>query len=557
MQGLMQDHPLLISGLLTHAARNCRQGGIIAVERDAAGHSTGVAHKVTFPELARRAASLAHALTDLGVQPGDRIATLAWNDQRHYELYFASSGIGAVCHTINPRLFPDQISYIIRHAQDRWIFIDPTLLPVLAGVAEQIAGVPAGIVVMADHVPDTPLDAHFDIRAYEELVAGRPATFDWPLFDENTASGLCYTSGTTGNPKGVLYSHRSTVLHAWSIALPGAISMHPADVILPIVPMFHVNAWGSVYAATMTGASLAMPGPRLDGKGLFELIDAAAVTYVAGVPTVWLGLLAYLRESDKKLPRGLRGVCGGSALPAALVEAFWTEHGVRIDHGWGMTELSPVGAYNTAPGDLSTLTVEQIVEGDRKQGRSPYGIELKIIDANGKELPRDGETQGELCVRGPWVTSGYYNDEAANAGAFTADGWFRTGDVATIDENGDMEIIDRVKDLIKSGGEWISSIELENLAMTHPSISQAAAVPARHPKWDERPILVAVREAGADVSEAELVAHLEKTLSKWMLPDAVVFVDELPLTATGKVMKRALRETYADYLERQDRDQRY
>jgi acyl-CoA synthetase (AMP-forming)/AMP-acid ligase II len=556
MQGLMQDHPLLISGLLTHAARNCRQSGILAVERDASGQSTGRARKTTYPDLARRAASLAHALTDLGIQSGDRIATLAWNDQRHYELYFAISGIGAVCHTINPRLFPDQISYIIRHAQDRWIFIDPTLMPVLERVAAQIAGVPAGIVVMADHVPDTPLKAHFDVLAYEELVADRPTTFDWPVFDENTASGLCYTSGTTGNPKGVLYSHRSTVLHAWSIALPGAISMHPADVILPIVPMFHVNAWGSVYAATMTGANLAMPGPRLDGKGLFELIEAAGVTYVAGVPTVWLGLLAYLRESGKKLPDGLRGVCGGSALPAALVEAFWTEHGVRVDHGWGMTELSPVGAYNTAPADLSGLTVAEIVAGDRKQGRPPYGIELKIIGADGNELPRDGETQGELCVRGPWVTSGYYNDDDANAGAFTADGWFRTGDVATIDQNGDMEIVDRVKDLIKSGGEWISSIELENLAMTHTAISQAAAVPARHPKWDERPILVAVREADAEVSEADLVAHLEKTLSKWMLPDAVVFVDELPLTATGKVMKRALRETYADYLERQGLDQR-
>ena len=550
----MQDHPLLISGLLTHAAQNCRQGGILAVERDANGQSKGVAHKTTYPDLAKRASRLADALTDFGVQQGAPIATLAWNDQRHYELYFAISGIGAVCHTINPRLFPDQITYIVRHAEDRWIFIAPTLLPVLEAIAETIAGIPDGIVVMDDHVPDTPLTDRFDVRAYEDLIDGRTETYDWPSFDENTACGLCYTSGTTGNPKGVLYSHRSTVLHAWSIALPGAISMHPVDVILPIVPMFHVNAWGSVYAATMTGASLAMPGPRLDGKGLYELIETAGVTYVAGVPTVWLGLLSYLRESGNKLPEGLRGVCGGSALPPALVEAYWKEHAVRIDHGWGMTELSPVGAYNTAPTNLSALTVEEIVKGDRKQGRPPYGIELKIIDANGNQLPRDGETQGELCVRGPWVTSGYYKDDAANTAAFTEDGWFRTGDVATIDWEGDMEIVDRVKDLVKSGGEWISSIELENLAMTHPAINQAAAVPARHKKWDERPVLIAIREAGSKVTTADLRNHLARTLTNWMLPDAIVFVDELPLTATGKVMKRALRETYADYLERRGLD---
>ncbi len=411
MQGLMQDHPLLISSLLTHAARNCRDGGIVTAERSGDGTATGRALTVTYPELAARTARLAHALTRLGVETGDRIATLAWNDQRHYELYFAISGIGAVCHTINPRLFPDQITYIIRHAQDRWIFVDPTLLPVLEGIAPQIRGLPAGIVVMAPNVPETALSQEFDVHAYEDLLAGHPETFDWPIFEETTAAGLCYTSGTTGNPKGVLYSHRSTILHAWSIALPGAISMRPGEVILPIVPMFHVNAWGSIYAATMTGATLAMPGPRLDGQGLYELIDAAGVTYVAGVPTVWLGLLSYLRQSGQKLPKGLRGVCGGSALPPALVEAFWVEHGCRIDHGWGMTEMSPVGAYNTAPANLAALTTEEIVDGNRKQGRPPFGIELKIIDVNGNDLPRDGATQGELCVRGPWVTSGYYNDD--------------------------------------------------------------------------------------------------------------------------------------------------
>ncbi len=549
MQGLMQDHPLLISSLLTHAARNCHDGGIVTAERSGDGTATGRALTVPYPELATRTARLAHALTRLGVETGDRIATLAWNDQRHYELYFAISGIGAVCHTINPRLFPDQITYIIRHAEDRWIFVDPSLLPILEGIADKIRGGPTGIVVMAPKIPDTPLGQDLDVRAYEDLLTGQPETFDWPVFDEKTAAGLCYTSGTTGNPKGVLYSHRSTILHAWSIALPGAISMRPGEVILPIVPMFHVNAWGSIYAATMTGATLAMPGPRLDGQGLYDLIDAAGVTYVAGVPTVWLGLLNYLRQSGRKLPKGLRGVCGGSALPPALVEAFWVEHGCRIDHGWGMTEMSPVGAYNTAPANLDALTTGQIVDGNRKQGRPPFGIELKIVDEAGNDLPRDGATQGELCVRGPWVTAGYYNDDKANKDAFTQDGWFRTGDVATLNENGDMEIVDRVKDLIKSGGEWISSIELENLAMAHPAISQAAAVPARHKTWDERPILIAIKEAGAEISDTDLKTHLGKTLSKWMLPDAIVFVEDLPLTATGKVMKRTLRETYADYLE--------
>jgi len=553
MQGLMQDHPLLVSGLLTHAARNHSQSGIRTAERDGNGNATGNAAAITYPELSARVARLAHVLQALGVEPGDRIATLAWNDHRHYELYFAISGIGAVCHTINPRLFADQITYIIRHAEDRWIFIDPTLLHVLEGVADAIADVPAGIVVMAAAVPDTSLASQFPVHAYEDLLDGRPETFLWPVFNENTASSLCYTSGTTGNPKGVLYSHRSTVLHAWSIALPNAIAMHEWDVILPIVPMFHVNAWGSVYAATMTGASLAMPGPRLDGRGLCELIDAAGVTYIAGVPTVWLGLLAYLRESGNRLPAGLRGVCGGSALPPALVEAFWREHGIRIDHGWGMTELSPVGTYNTPPRTLDGLSSKEIAAADLKQGRPPYGIELKIIDEAGNDLPRDGRTQGELCVRGPWVTSGYFRDDAAIAAAFTADGWFRTGDVATIDEDGGMEIVDRVKDLIKSGGEWISSIELENLAMSHPGIRQAAAVPARHPKWDERPVLIAIPEPGAAVSEDDLRTHLAARLEKWMLPDAIIFVDELPLTATGKVMKRTLRQTFADYLERTGR----
>jgi len=545
----MQDHPLLISSLLRHAATCHRNGGIVSLDRDAEGTAKGTTTKTSYVELAARSAKLAHALDRLGVNHGDRIATLAWNDQRHFELYFAISGIGAICHTVNPRLFAEQISYIIRHAEDRWIFVDPTLLPVLDGLFDGIQDIPVGVVVMSDALPETTLAGKTQVLVYEDLIASEPPTYDWPVFDEKTASSLCYTSGTTGNSKGVLYSHRSTLLHTWAIASAEAISMHSGTVLLPIVPMFHANAWGTVYAAAMTGATLAMPGPRLDGQSLYELITASHTTYIGGVPTVWMGLLDYLRKSGKTLPEGMRGVCGGSALPPALTEAFWREHKLRIDHGWGMTELSPVGAYNMPTAPLETLSDEQILDGAIKQGRPPFGVELKIIDDDEIEQPRDGKTVGELVARGPFVTSGYYNDDEANKTAFTNDGWFRTGDVATIDAHGFIELVDRVKDLIKSGGEWISSIDLENLALTHPEIKEAAAVPARHKKWDERPLIIAVREEGAVVDADALREHLAHALSKWMLPDAVIFVDELPHTATGKVMKRELRDTYAGYLE--------
>ncbi len=554
MRGQMQDHPLLISSLLNHASLNFRKQGIVSLDRDADGASLGSTTTVTYDVLARRTAKLANALIDLGVKPSDRIATLAWNDQRHFELYYAISGIGAVCHTINPRLFPDQLTYIVRHAADRWIAVDPTLLPVLEAVFDDVADVPEGIIVLSGAMPETPLAERTTVLLYENLIAPHTEVITWPSFDENSAAVMCYTSGTTGNPKGVLYSHRSTVLHAWSIALPDAVALSQSTVILPIVPMFHVNAWGTVYGAAMTGATMAMPGPRLDGQSLYELIEAAGVNYICGVPTVWLGLLDYLRKAGKKLPEGLRGVGGGSAIPRALIEAYWKEQGVRIDHGWGMTELSPVGAYNAPSRPLAEMSDEELIADAIKQGRAPYGVELKIIDEDENELPRDGQTSGELCVRGPWVTSGYYHDAEANKAAFTSDGWFKTGDVATIDGDGYIELVDRVKDLIKSGGEWISSIEVENLALTYPGIKEAAAVPARHKKWTERPIIVAVREEGASVDEEALREHLAKTLTKWMLPDAIVFVDELPHTATGKIMKRALRDDYADYLERHGLD---
>jgi 3-(methylthio)propionyl---CoA ligase len=554
MLGMMQQHPLLISSLLQRAAINHANNGIISLDRDPSGASLGQVTRTGYADLAKRSAQLGHALVKLGVQNGDRIATLAWNDQRHFELYYGISGIGAICHTVNPRLFPEQITYIIRHAEDRWIFIDPTILPVLENIFEEIKDIPTGIVVMADAIPETKLSGRIQLLAYEDLVAGEPTEYDWPQFDENTASSLCYTSGTTGNSKGVLYSHRSTLLHTWAIAMPQAIAMHAGTTILPVVPMFHANAWGTIYAATMTGANLAMPGPKLDGQSLYELIIAAKVTFLGGVPTVWMGLLEYLRQTGNKLPEQLRGVAGGSALPPALTEAFWKEHGIRIDHGWGMTETSPIGAYNMPSKPIDTMSDAEVLEDAIKQGTPPYGVDLKIIDDDGNELPRDGKTVGELVVRGHWVTSGYYNDETANQTAFTDDGWFRTGDVATIDEHGAIELVDRVKDLIKSGGEWISSIELENLVLTLPGVREAAAVPARHKKWDERPLVIVVREQNASVDQENVRTHLARTLPKWMLPDAVIFVDELPHTATGKVLKRALRDQYAGYLEEQGLD---
>ena len=545
MRGLMQDHPLLISALLRHAEANHRASGIITARRD--GPNT----RHTYPQIASRSAQLANALIRLGIRPGDRIATMAWNDHRHVELYFAISGIGAICHTINPRLFADQISYIVQHAADRWLFIDSGLLPVVEPVFPQLRDTLEGIVVMAPHVPETSLATQTTVHAYEELISTEADTVDWPVFDENTASSLCYTSGTTGSPKGVLYSHRSTLLHAWTIALPDMVAMRAVDVILPIVPMFHVNAWGIPYAAALTGATLAMPGPNLDGASLHALITEENVTYAAGVPTVWLGLLQHLRTTGGTLPADLRGLVGGSALPQSLAETFQNEYGVRLEHGWGMTEMSPVGAYNAAKPENRDLSPEQyFAEHIRKQGRPPFGVEIKIIDTEGNALPHDGAAQGELCVRGPWITSGYFEAEDGGKAAFTADGWFRTGDVATIDASGYMLIVDRVKDLIKSGGEWISSIELENLALAVPGVREAAAVPARHPKWDERPILIVAREPQSEIDEAGIKDALARDLKSWMLPDAVVFVDELPHTATGKILKRQLREEYADYLVR-------
>jgi acyl-CoA synthetase (AMP-forming)/AMP-acid ligase II len=543
MRGMMQGQPLLISSLITHAAAYHAHGGICQLDAD------GRLQRWTYPVLHERTAKLAHAFGRLGVRPGERIGTLAWNDHRHFEIYFAVSGIGAICHTINPRLFSEQISYIIRHAEDRWLCVDAGLLGVVEAVIGEVGDVIKGVIVLGDVPAGTALAEKTRLIAYEDLIAPEAASYDWPSFDENTASSLCYTSGTTGNPKGVLYSHRSTVLHAWSLSLPDMVGIRAVDVILPIVPMFHVNAWGTPYACTMNGATMAMPGPRLDGASLHKLIWEAGVTYAAGVPTVWLGLQQHLRATGGTLPANLRGLVGGSALPQAMVEAFDKDYGIRLEHGWGMTEMSPVGAYNALKPENRTMTREAYYGFSNKQGRPPFGVDMKIIDDDGKALAHDGEAAGELCVRGPWITSGYYNTDEGEQ-QFTADGWFRTGDVAKIDPGGYLHLVDRVKDLIKSGGEWISSIDLENLAMGIAGVKEAAAVPARHEKWGERPVLIIVREDGGGLDEAAVRTYLKEHLSSWMMPDAIVFVEELPHTATGKLLKRQLREEYEDYLMR-------
>ena len=541
MRGLMQDQPLLISSLIKYASQYHRQSGICSMD------GGGQLRRWSYSELHHRSAQFAHALNRLGVKLGDRIGTIAWNDHRHFEIYFGVSGIGAICHTINPRLFTEQISYIIRHAEDRWLCVDASLLKVVENVITDVATTIEGIIVLGDIPSDTSLGEHTRLIGYDELIASEKTEYDWPVFDEATASSLCYTSGTTGNPKGVLYSHRSTVLHAWSVVMPDMVNMRAVDVLLPIVPMFHVNAWGMPYAAAMTGAELAMPGPRLDGPSLYKLIWEAGVTYAAGVPTVWLALLQHLREIDGSLPEGMRGLVGGSALPQAMVEAFDKEFNVRLEHGWGMTEMSPVGAYNSPKPENRNMSREDYYTHSGKQGRPPFGVDLKIVDSDGNEQPHDGQSAGELCVRGPWITSGYYNsDEGARQ--FDADGWFRTGDVATIDESGYLQLFDRVKDLIKSGGEWISSIELENLAVGIEGVKEAAAIPAKHEKWDERPVLIIVKDEDSNLDEATVREYMAKHLSSWMVPDAVVFVQDLPHTATGKLLKRELRDQYADYL---------
>ena len=544
MNGLMMQLPLLISSLLMHAERHHGEQEIVSRRVE------GDIHRYTYRDLAARARRLANALARLGVARSDRVATLAWNGYRHMELYYAVSGSGAVLHTLNPRLHPDQLVYIAGHAEDSVLFFDLTFLPLVAAVAGRVKSV-RHWVAMTDRA-HLPADAAKipNLLVYEDLVEAENDRFTWPEFDENTASSLCYTSGTTGNPKGVLYSHRSTVLHSYAAALPDALNCSATDVILPVVPMFHVNAWGLPYVGCLTGAKLVYPGAGLDGKSLYELFESERVTVSAGVPTVWQGLLAYVDANQLRFSTMKRTVIGGSACPPAMLRAFGERHGVHVLHAWGMTETSPLGTACTFKPKHLGASQEERYALMAKQGRALYGVDMKAVDAAGNELPFGSPQQGELLVRGPWVLERYFKDEGGNPLVKDAagHGWFPTGDVVTIDADGYMQITDRSKDVIKSGGEWIGSIDLENIAMAHPAVAMAACIAAAHPKWDERPLLVVVKKPGAEVTKEELLAFFEGKIAKWWTPDDVVFVDAIPLGATGKMQKNKLREQFKDYV---------
>ncbi|WP_150525680.1 long-chain-fatty-acid--CoA ligase [Roseibium sediminis] len=538
MEGLMMNRSLKIADILDFASSNFPKGEIVSVRTE------GDIHRTTYRETAKRTAQLARGLNGLGMERGDRIATLAWNGYRHLELYYAISGIGSVCHTINPRLSAEQMLYIVHHAKDRLLFTDVTFVPLLQKLAPQFPK-DMRIVAMTDRA-HMPTAEGLELLCYEDLLDGQPDQFDWPDLAENTAAGLCYTSGTTGNPKGTLYTHRSTVLHALmaGITLPNVL--REGRRILPVVPLFHVNAWGLPYAAPLTGASLIFPGPKLDGKSLFDLMDQEKVYSAWGVPTVWLGLLGQIRAEGRN-PDGFGDVVvGGSAAPRSMIEAF-EKTGVNVCHAWGMTEMSPIGTQGNLPVELSDLPLDKRVEAKSSQGRRVFGVELKITDDDGNRLPHDGKSPGNLFVRGNTITCGYFEDEGANNEAFDAEGWFKTGDVATIDENGFLLITDRAKDLIKSGGEWISSLDLENVVMSHPGVASCAVIAVPHEKWTERPLLVVQAAAGAEAPREELIEMLSRHFAKWQLPDDVVYVDSLPLTATGKVSKLTLRQQFAEH----------
>ena len=538
MLGQMMQRPLLISDILTYGAEMHPNGEIVSVRTE------GDIHRQTYAETALRVAKLGNALRARGVKIGDRVATLAWNGYRHFELYYAISGIGAICHTINPRLSAEQMIYIVNHAEDKIIFVDTTFVPILNALKDHL---PADLtyVVMTDraHMPDNALNA----LCYEELLDEQPDTIDWPEFDENTAAGLCYTSGTTGHPKGALYSNRSTVLHALYVAMALGVSLPQEARILPVVPLFHVNAWGIPYASAMCGAKLVLPGLKLDGQSLYDLARAEGCTLSLGVPTVWIGLFKYLDEAgiDPATLPFERVLIGGSAAPRALLRRFH-EAGVHAFQAWGMSETSPVATVATLLPHQQALGLDGKLDVLTRQGRAMFGVELKIVGEDGQELPQDGSASGELKVRGPWVTSGYYGGVGGQV--LDADGWFATGDVARIDTEGFVTLTDRAKDVIKSGGEWISSIDLENAALGHPAVEAAAVIGVYHEKWQERPLMLVVRKRDTAPEPAEIRAVLEDKVAHWWLPDAIVFVDSLPLTATGKLDKKAMRAVWKDYL---------
>ncbi len=540
MQALMQDRPLLISSLIEHA--NTFHPTVEIVSRTI----EGPIHRCTYRDIRRRSKRVAKALLALGVKPGDRVATLAWNGYRHMELYFGISGMGAILHTINPRLFPEQLEYIANHAEDQYLFFDLTFAPLIEKLAPLMKTV-KGFVAMTDraHMPTAKIP---NLLCYEELIAAQNDDYEWPSLDENVAASLCYTSGTTGNPKGVLYSHRSTVLHSYAVCAVDGLQLSSAESALLVVPMFHVNAWGTPYAGAMCGAKLVMPGPGLDGKSVYELMRDEKVTIALGVPTVWLMLFNHVDASHVEPKKDLclkRVVIGGSAAPRAMSERFETQFGAFVVHAWGMTEMSPLGTVCNLLPKHRGCTLDERLDLQGKQGRPVYGVELKITDDEGNRLPHDGKAYGHLMVRGPWITGGYFKGEGGQV--LDADGFFDTGDVATIDADGYMQITDRAKDVIKSGGEWISSIDLENAAMGHPAVAEAAVIGIAHPKWQERPLLIVVKKAGKETTRDELLKFLDGKVAKWWLPDDVVFVDELPHTATGKLQKMKLREAFRNY----------
>jgi len=536
MLGLMQDYPLLTHTILDHAALN--HG-----EREQVTRSVeGPIRRTTLAEIRTRALKVAKALENEGVALGDRIATMAWNTDRHLETWFGIMGNGAICHTLNPRLFADQLDYIVNHAEDDIMFVDLTFMPLVEALKDRFSTVRKYIVLTdSEHMPDTSLP---NAVAYEDWIGAVDSDFKWASFDENTAAALCYTSGTTGNPKGVLYSHRSNVLHGLTVNQPDVFGLTSEDIIMAIVPMFHANAWALTYAAPAAGAKLVMPGAGMDGKSIYELLEDEKVTATAAVPTVWLGLLQYLDETGKKLPYLQKVVVGGAACPPMMIRRFENDFDVEVIHGWGMTEMSPVGTTGKLKHATMGLDREAKLKLKEKQGRTPYLVEMKIVDDDGNDLPRDGKVFGHLLVRGPAVSKGYFK---LDEDILTGDGWFDTGDIATIDPLGFMQITDRDKDVIKSGGEWISSIEIENEAVGCPGVAEAAVIGLAHPKWSERPLLIIIRDAGSDIDKEGVLAYLDGKIAKWWMPDDVVFVDEIPHTATGKIQKMQLREQFKDF----------
>ncbi|MCO1333228.1 long-chain fatty acid--CoA ligase [Microbulbifer sp. OS29] len=536
MNGLMMQSQLILTGIMNHALNNSPDSEIVSVTQD------NPHFRYSYQQAFKRVSQLAHTLKKLGANKGDRIGTLAWNDHRHFELYYATSCSGLVCHTINPRLFPEQITYIVKHAEDRWLFIDPVFMPLVERMAEQLDSV-KGIIVLTDkaHMPATNLA---NVYCYEALIESESIEFSWPELDEECAAALCYTSGTTGDPKGVLYSHRSLMLHTYGVLMPDVFAISRDEAILPVVPMFHVNAWSIPFAAPAVGAKLVLPGPKMGcGETLSSLIQKESVTIAAGVPTVWLSLLKHLRDNQDTLPSLNRVVVGGSACPWSIMAEFEQKHGVYTHHAWGMTEMSPLGTYNArVPKNLPNEAAQAL---RLKQGRSGFGVEMRIVDPEGNTLAQDGLAFGALQVRGPWVCERYYRSDKS---ALTTDGWFDTGDVATIDADGYLTITDRTKDVIKSGGEWISSIELENFAMTLGDVAEAAVIGVAHEKWAERPLLIVIPAEGKKIKSSEILAAFKGHFANWWIPDDCVTAKKLPHTATGKVSKKDLREIYADYL---------